>query len=56
MCYTSGPSSISGGDQIFLILYCLKKKACERERLHLMNNNNSKFSHFLQPIILLIKT
>ncbi len=30
--------SIPGGDQIFLILYCLKKKkACERERIHLMS-------------------
>ena len=27
---------IPGGDQIFLILYCFKK-ACERERIHLMS-------------------
>ncbi len=28
--------SIPGGNQIFLILYCLKK-ACENERIHLMS-------------------
>ncbi len=27
---------IPGGNQIFLILYCFFKKACERERTHLM--------------------
>ena len=27
---------IPGGNQIFLILYCFLKKACERERTHLM--------------------
>ncbi len=36
LCITQAVlGSIPGGDQIFLILYCLKK-ACERERIHLM--------------------
>ncbi len=36
--------SISSGDQIVLIPYCLKN-ACERERIHLMNKLIVQLSH-----------
>ncbi len=39
--------SISSGDQIFLILYCLKK-ACERERIHLMSKKKAE-KEFVKP-------